>query len=100
MHRAIAISLLLFFLTSGLLAQVNSGEFLGTVHDPSGASVPNAKVVVRNLETNATKDTLTNSEGAFHIPLLPAGSYEVTVERDGFAHYKQGPLTLRLNQQA
>lgn len=62
--------------------------------------VAGAKVRVRNLETNAALDGESAANGAFRFPLLPAGSYEVTVEKAGFSKYQQGPIALRLNQQA
>jgi hypothetical protein len=51
-------SVAIFAVVSGLAAsvsgQVTSGEILGLVRDPSGAGVIDAKITVRNLETNAT----------------------------------------------
>ena len=89
----------------GLLAgsgpgQVTTGRILGMVLDPSGATVGAAAVAVRNLETNATQKTSTDTEGRFLLPQLPAGSYEVTIEKEGFTSYVQGPIVLRLNQDA
>jgi hypothetical protein len=95
-----------FLLALGALAPLAfsqsliSGDILGTVLDASSAVVPNAKVTVRNLETNATKETVTGDEGRFRITLLPSGTYEVTVEKSGFAKYLQRPVTVRLGQTA
>jgi hypothetical protein len=95
------------YLTAAVLAvvptvysQSTTGDILGAVTDASGAVVPEAKVVVRNLETNAVRETATGAEGAFRFPLLPAGSYELTVEKAGFARYVRQPISLRLNQAA
>ena len=82
------------------LGQVTTGRILGMVLDPSGATVGAAAVAVRNLETNATQKTSTDAEGRFLLPQLPAGSYEVTIEKEGFTSYVQGPIVLRLNQDA
>lgn len=93
----------LFVLLSGagsLLAQVTTGEILGTVRDPSGAAVADARVVVRNLETNAAREGYSGLDGRFRFPQLPVGSYQLTVEKSGFARYVQGPIVLRLNQDA
>ncbi|HYZ83903.1 MAG TPA: TonB-dependent receptor, partial [Bryobacteraceae bacterium] len=73
---------------------------MGTVVDQTGAVVTDARIVVRNLETNATKEVNTTADGRFRVPLLPAGSYEVSVEKQGFAKYIQGPITLRLGSTA
>jgi hypothetical protein len=83
-----------------LSGQVTSGEILGTVRDASGGAVTDAKVTVHNLDTNATRDTVTSVDGRFRFPQLPTGSYEVRIEKAGFARYQQGPITLRLNQTA
>ncbi|MDX2150880.1 MAG: TonB-dependent receptor [Bryobacteraceae bacterium] len=83
-----------------LLAQSTYADILGTVTDPSNAAVADAKVTVRSLDTNATRETTTASDGAFRVRQLPIGSYEVTVEKGGFARYIQGPIVLRLNQNA
>jgi len=80
--------------------QVTTGRILGIVFDPSGATVGDAAVAVRNLETNATQKASTDAEGRFLLPQLPVGSYEVTIEKEGFASYLQGPIVLRLNQDA
>ena len=97
MVTAIAIFLAL---SINALAQVTSGEVLGTIRDGSGAIVPNAKVSVKNLDTNANREVSSDTEGRFRIPTLPTGQYELTVVASGFATYKQGPITLRLNQSA
>lgn len=87
------------FFCASVDAQVTS-NILGTVTDQSGAAVAGAKVVARNVETNATKESVSDSAGRFRVPLLPVGSYDLTVEASGFAKYVQSGITLRLNQDA
>jgi uncharacterized surface anchored protein len=86
---------LLLFSNREAFAQATLASILGTVRDPSGAAVAGAAVRVRNMSTNDTRETTTNTEGAFRVPYLPPGSYEVTVTRSGFSRYIQGPITLR-----
>src|ERR1700712_4922101 len=81
-------------------AQSTTGDILGTVQDSSGAVIADAKVEVKNLDTNATKETTTSVEGNFRFPLLPAGRYAVMVQKSGFSNYQQGPIILQLNQAA
>ena len=81
-------------------AQTATGDILGTVLDPSGANVVDARVTIKNLDTNAVKETTTGILGTFRFPLLAVGSYEVTVEKSGFARFVQGPIVLGLNQAA
>lgn len=56
------------------------GGISGTVHDPSGAVVPNAKVVISTASHGEVRSTSTNAAGIFAAPALPPGAgYEVTV---------------------
>src|SRR5262249_42960260 len=99
--KRIAIASAAVLLVAALsFSQSTTGDILGSVVDASGAVVGGARIVARNLETNAVKETTTSGEGAFRFPLLPTGAYEVTVEKPGFAKYRQGPIVLRLNQAA
>jgi hypothetical protein len=68
----------------GALAQIQNGQFNGTVTDPSGAAIPNAKVTVTNVGTNLSVSTTTNQSGAYTVKELPPGSYKITVEAPGF----------------
>ncbi|HWF36876.1 MAG TPA: TonB-dependent receptor [Candidatus Acidoferrales bacterium] len=56
----------------------------GLVTDSSGAAVPAAAVKVQNAETGAARDLVTDVQGRYDAPLLPVGSYTVTVEKTGF----------------
>jgi hypothetical protein len=88
------------FLTTNLAAQVTTGQISGIVLDPTHAAVSNAVVTARNLETNAARKIITDREGLFAIPELPVSSYEVAVEKAGFAKYVQGPIILRVSENA
>ncbi|PYV52870.1 MAG: hypothetical protein DMG91_18390 [Acidobacteria bacterium] len=55
--------LCVFVLVAGALAQVQNGQFTGTVTDPSGAAIANAKVTVTNVGTNLSVTSTTNSAG-------------------------------------
>ncbi len=77
------------FLFIGMLgvngqSQANNGQIEGVVTDPNGAAVPNATVVVRNVDSGAERTVVADSNGVYRIPLLPLGTYRVTVEGAGF----------------
>lgn len=74
-QRSILTLLFLGGLAIPLSATGPTGTITGTVTDPSGASVPKAKIAVRNLETNATRDALTNDAGDYTVALLAVGRY-------------------------
>ena len=66
-------------------AQVAGAALSGTIADPSGALVPNAKISVRNTATNVTRELTTDSAGFYTVPNLLPGTYEITVSAGGFA---------------
>src|SRR5271165_5371889 len=61
------------------------GSIDGIVTDPSGAVVPGLTVKARNVLTAATFTATTNEDGLFRFPVLHFGTYELTVDRAGFA---------------
>src|SRR5450631_1402331 len=66
-------------------AQEVTATITGTVTDSSGAAVVGAAVTVKSVERGVTFDTTTNDSGLYHVSQLPAGNYEVRVEKEGFA---------------
>ena len=85
---------------SSLVAQFTTASLGGTVMDPSGAAVPNAKVEVRNKDTALTRSVESAADGGFLFSSLPVGTYRMTVEKGGFATYVQDGIELTLNQAA
>ena len=77
----------LLIVTNGILcfAQVEQGAITGVVVDSTGASIPNAKVTATNQATSTIARTETTVEGYYKLPYLPAGKYNVAVEKEGFA---------------
>jgi outer membrane receptor protein involved in Fe transport len=90
---------LLALLPLPVLAQV-TGSMSGEVKDEKQAIVTNATVTVRNVKTNESRTTQTDSDGRYRFTGMPVGDYEITVESTGFAKYVQSGITLVLNQQA
>lgn len=72
-------------LASDTLAQnIVTGAISGTVTDPTGAIVPNAKVTLKSNSTGETQTTNTSSTGLYNFPLLKPGTYSVTISQTGF----------------
>jgi hypothetical protein len=65
-------------------AQILYGSVVGVVKDAQGASVPGATVTIVNKETNLTRDTVTNAEGAFSVTNVLPGPYDVKIAITGF----------------
>lgn len=55
--------------------------------DTTGAVIPNAEVRIRETSTNQSRALVTGENGAFRLPDLPPGTYEVSAAREGFAPY-------------
>ena len=88
------IALGLFLLALASWAQTNFGRISGTVQDASGAVMPGSKVTVTNPATASRQEIETDSSGSFVFPSLPAGVYDVRVERQGFKTTEQRGLVL------
>ena len=80
------VSVLFFFCVnvSPVLGQTDTGSINGTITDPTGAVVPNAKVTVKSANTGLTRETNTNSSGIYTVPSLRPGPYTVAVTATGF----------------
>ncbi len=69
------------------LAAMSDG-ITGIVKDPSGATVPRARVTVQFTDNSRREVVYTNDAGEFTAAPLPNGDYVVTVEKPGFAALK------------
>jgi hypothetical protein len=86
-------------LTLSAFAQVNStGSLIGTVTDPSGAVVPDAAVRTVNRSTGLTREVKSGGNGEFRFDLLPAGKYDLTVTKPGFAIPKYENVEVSVSQ--
>ena len=72
-------------LVPSLFAQAETGTITGTVTDPTGAVVPNAKVSIKGVATGSLRETTTGTSGAYTVTNLPPAEYSVTVDASGFA---------------
>lgn len=75
------VAILFLFLSALLSAQTtaNAGNISGTVTDPSGAAVTDARVAITNLANRRVVNVTTNSAGVYNSGALAAGNYEVTI---------------------
>ena len=90
--------LALLALASLAFGQSELTSLTGTVTDTSSAIVAGANVTIRNIATNVTTRTTTNTAGLYYLPSLPPGTYALTVEKTGFnaAKVNNIPLTTGL----
>jgi hypothetical protein len=83
-----------------LSAQTGTAVVLGTVTDPQGAVVPRVAVTATNVDTGRQVRVMTDTTGAYRIPGLFPGDYEVKAERASFAPEVHRGITLTVSQQA
>jgi hypothetical protein len=86
------------FIAISLHAQVVGGTITGVVTDASGASIPDAAVVVRSEETGTQRLLTTDTAGSYAAPSIPVGRYTVSVKREGFAPQSRTGINLTIGQ--
>jgi hypothetical protein len=76
-----------------------TGAITGTVQDASGARVANAELRIVNQDTKVLERTVkSDAEGSFTAPLLPVGTYTVTVQSAGFAQTEFHDIVVRVTE--
>ncbi len=88
----------LLVLSLPLLGQLTSGNIQGTVYDQSGATVPGATVIAKNVATGVENPTVSNSTGEYRIQNLLAGKYSIAVNATGFAKSVINEIAVDINQ--
>src|SRR6266567_3423844 len=84
-RSALLVALLATWLFSvSAIAQVDAGAVRGTVTDPTGAVVPNAKVTLTNDATGLSTAAVTSADGAYTFGPVKIGPYTIDVEAAGF----------------
>src|SRR5579883_3486146 len=74
--------------------QLGGGSITGSVTDPSGGAIGGAKVTAINRGTNDHRQATSNAQGYFEFPLLPAGDYQLEIEKEGFRRSTTEPFAL------
>ncbi|PYV85860.1 MAG: hypothetical protein DMG93_00085 [Acidobacteria bacterium] len=90
LKRAFLLSIAVLFsaaLVQSGFAQTFSASIAGVVTDPSGSVVPGAKIHLRNMATNDTRDAVSTSAGTYKFDNLLPSTYEITAEAAGFKTY-------------
>src|SRR5689334_10260368 len=81
----VATLLLSFALAS--FAQEFRGAISGSVTDPSGAAVANAKIVATETSTGVKVQTVSEATGQYNLPYLSPGSYDISATVPGFKEF-------------
>jgi hypothetical protein len=81
-------------------AQATAAAVNGTVRDPGGAVITEATVVLHNRDTNLDRVAVTNSVGAYVMPNVQPGNYDLKVSKTGFGSAVNSGIALVVNQTA
>ena len=79
-------------------AQTATGQVSGTITDPTGAPVPNARVTLHNEATNIETKATSAARGFFTIPNVAPGTYTLRVENPGFKTARVPEFIVAVNQ--
>jgi hypothetical protein len=91
--------LVLVGLCGGMLwGQAGGGSVVGSIHDPSGAVIPKAEIILTNTETGIAQSTQSTASGEYVFPLVQVGTYTLTVSAAGFEQVVQQNVVVGLNK--
>jgi hypothetical protein len=97
MNRSLA-CVLVAFTALTIHSQTTTATVQGEVHDPTGAAISGAAVVVTNENNGTSNQVLTNSQGVYVIPFLQPGQYSLSVKAAGFSTYSRVNIRLDVQQ--
>jgi hypothetical protein len=94
---------LLFFcliIALPLLAQSSTGSVSGLLTDDSGGALPGVTVTATNTATGTSRTTVSNSAGAYSLPLLPPATYTIEASLDGFRPVRRDKVVVNIGTDA
>jgi outer membrane receptor protein involved in Fe transport len=96
LQRVQYVGFVMLLLSGSAFAQseIATATLNGTVTDPSGSAVPNAKVTVTGSATGLTRTVQTNEAGLYSFGRLPVGTYDLTIEAAGFRITRRTGISL------
>lgn len=76
----------------------DTGSIFGTITDSQGAMIPGVTVTITSTGTGLNRAIESDSSGGFVFPLLPVGTYSLSVEHSGFRKYERRGILLQTNE--
>src|SRR3954468_4617204 len=95
-----SLSIALLVVSQVSQAQEVTASIVGTISDQSGAAVAGATVKAHSVERGLDYTAVTNNDGLYRISQVPAGTYKLTVEKQGFSSVSHEAFVLTVNQVA
>jgi hypothetical protein len=87
-------------LTPLAYSQTPTATVVGTIEDPSGASLPGVKIQIQNIDTGEIRAAVTEIEGEFAVTNLAPGTYSFVGEKPGFKKIHEAEFELEGDQTA
>jgi len=97
-YLTLAFVSLLLIPAQRLIAQVDEGSIVGTVTDPTGAVVPNAKITLVNTDQGITLQSTSSGSGEYSFSPVRIGNYTLTAVAPGFSTTTQEHLSVNVGQ--
>jgi hypothetical protein len=99
--RGLIASLSIVLLSIGsALAQVATGDVLGSVTDSTGAAVPGVTIRIENTGTHVVRETKSGESGEYIFTQLQPGTYSLTMTQNGFKTFNNPELILAAGDRA
>ncbi len=101
MNRLLQVALAVFFalvVAAVRMPAQTFGQITGQITDSSGAAVPDAAITLRNVATDAIRQTVSTASGDYSFPSLPPGTYNVQAEKQGFKKSESNNVTVQVQQ--
>src|SRR5580704_200435 len=97
LFQSLAISLLVLFTASLSHAQSDRGEIAGNVLDKSGAGIGSATITATGADTGLVYKTTSSDAGAYSIPNMALGKYNLAVSSPGFKSVNETGIVIQVN---
>ena len=96
MKRSVVILAVFLGLAASVLAQVQGGTIGGTVQDEEGGVLPGVTVTLQGVD--ATRETVTGTDGGFRFLDLAPGPYKLTAALAGFSTIVQDSIVVAVGK--
>jgi hypothetical protein len=84
---------------AALCGQVSGGTLSGTITDPSGRALPQAQIVIKNVDTGVDRTVTTNTDGFYSAVNLLPGTYQIKISAPGFNTETKSGITMNVGAQ-
>lgn len=99
MNRVLYIIGITILLALVSYAQLTRGAIVGTIIDSNGGVVAGVRITITNMDTNISRDTVSNDAGLYRISALEPGRYSIKVEQKGFETLQIADVIVRTSQE-